>query len=168
MQLSQRYRDFSQPNFSQLYRLLLIKFQPCKSWQSPVRVRVRYILGSYLKEKNRKVIQKISAVVKSRRAIPKPCLRSRWGAGRCPSFFAVCPAGNLSHLYEVVSRRGVGITLVKPNQKSSSNFEFIIYHLSNVKLELQRNAFSLMALPNNHQLRVLPTYQTNQSITRPT
>ena len=62
-----RFYDFSQPDFSQLRRFL-IKFQPCKSWQSPVRItgRVRYILGSYPGEKNRKIVQKIGVVAKSR------------------------------------------------------------------------------------------------------
>ena len=56
-------QDFSQPDFSQLH-WFLIKFQPCKSWQSPVRVR--YILGSYPEEKNRKIVQKNGVVAKSR------------------------------------------------------------------------------------------------------
>ena len=72
-----RCRDFSKPDFSQpdLSQLqwFLIKFQPCKSWQSPVRIRgrVRYILGSYPREKNGKIVQKISVVAKSRRTFEK-------------------------------------------------------------------------------------------------
>ena len=58
---------FSQPDFSQLFRILMY-FQPCKSWQSPVRVRgrVRYIFGFSSAEKNRKFALKIGRVAKSR------------------------------------------------------------------------------------------------------